>query len=274
MIREFASVPSMGPAAQRWLDGERGDPAVPQLAATVLLVQDAAAGGVEVFMLHRPTTMAFAPDVHVFPGGRVDPRDADTVPWLGPSREHWARQLGTRPEPAGALVCAAVRETFEECGVLLAGPDSSTVVGDVSGEAWEQARRGLQTEQLGLAEVLTGAALSLRTDLLSPWAHWITPEFQPTRFDTHFFLARHPQDQQARHLGEEAQASVWWRPAELLEAADAGTAGVLPPTRVALEELAGASDVAALFAAERTPRTVTPWIEQDGDRVALRVELS
>jgi 8-oxo-dGTP pyrophosphatase MutT (NUDIX family) len=102
------------------------------------------------------------------------------------------------------VVCAAVREVFEECGVLLAGADGSTVVGDVTGQSWERARQALLAREVALVELLTSLGLVVRSDLLVPWARWLTPEFEPRRFDTYFFLARLPVDQATRDVGGEA----------------------------------------------------------------------
>ncbi|MEU8960407.1 NUDIX hydrolase, partial [Streptomyces sp. NPDC048491] len=109
----------------------------PRRAATVMLLRDDAAGPdtrPSVHMLRRRTTMAFAGGAYAYPGGGVDPRDAEDpgLGWAGPTRETWATRLGTDPASAQAIVCAAVRETYEEAGVLLAGPDATTVVGDTT----------------------------------------------------------------------------------------------------------------------------------------------
>ena len=131
------------------------------------------------------------------------------------------------------MVCAAVREVFEECGVLLAGPDESTVVGDVAGDDWEAARLALLAREVGLAELLADKGLLVRSDLLAPWARWLTPEFEPRRYDTFFFLARLPAEQRTRDVGGESVHAVWAPPAQLsgLE--------MLPPTAYTLRQLAG-----------------------------------
>ena len=109
----------------------------------------------DVFMQRRVSTMAFAPRMMVFPGGGVDPRDADPdLPWAGPLPEVWGRTLVADEATARELVVAAVREVFEECGVLLAGTDADTVVGDVSGPRWQEERAALVSHEVSLAEVL------------------------------------------------------------------------------------------------------------------------
>src|SRR5205809_174390 len=112
-------------------------------AATVLVTRPAASG-IEVLLLRRRTSMAFAAGMHVFPGGAVSEGDHTAVPWIGPDPEHWVGRWGCDRELAGALVVAAVRETFEETGILLAGADDRSVVGAVVGDEWHAARRDLE----------------------------------------------------------------------------------------------------------------------------------
>lgn len=218
-------------------------PARPRPAATVVLMRPADAG-FEVYAQRRPSTMAFAPNMYVFPGGSVDARDAEPkVGWVGPDPAHWAALLGLTESQARAVVCAAVREVFEECGVLLAGPDAATVVGDVSADAWEAARLALLNREIALVELLAERGLAVRSDLLTPWARWETPDFEPKRFDTFFFLAQLPADQRTRDVGEEADHSVWITPAE------AASLPMLPPTAHTLAELASVGTIDAALAA-------------------------
>ena len=107
----------------------------------------------------------------VFPGGGVDPRDYDTdVAWAGPTPAEWAARLGVDEDMARALVCAAVRETFEESGVLLAGPSADEVVADTTGDDWEADRVALESRELSMTDFLVRRGLVLRTDLLGAWA--------------------------------------------------------------------------------------------------------
>src|SRR5262249_48609954 len=149
----------------------------------------------------------------------------------------WSARLGLAESLARAVVCAAVREVFEECGVLLAGPDESTVVGDVSGADWEADRQALLRRDVALAELLTTRGLVRRSDLLAPSGRWLTPVFEPRRYDTYFFLAQLPLAQVTRDVGGEADHSVWLAPDE------AAGLRMLPPTRHHLRELARFSDV-------------------------------
>ena len=173
-VRDFAPG-VLGPQAAEWLAGRRSEPVEPRYAATVMLVRDGSGpggrddvAGVEVFMLRRVATMAFAPRTWVFPGGGVDPRDdAHDLPWAGPQPREWAALMGCEEGLARALVCAAVREVFEECGVLLAGPSPETVVADLRDPEWDVERAALLSKEQSFAELLLRRGLVLRSDLLS-----------------------------------------------------------------------------------------------------------
>jgi 8-oxo-dGTP pyrophosphatase MutT (NUDIX family) len=231
------AVPDRWAEAARQFEDSGAAPAVPRLAATVLLLRSVGAG-LEVFTLRRAATMAFAAGMYAFPGGSVDARDAGTeVSWAGPSPSWWAQRLGLAEAQAEAVVCAAVREVFEECGVLLAGPDVSTVVGDVSGVDWEVARQALLNREIALSELLESRGLVLRSDLLALWSRWLTPVFEPRRFDTYFFLARLPAEQRTRDVGGEAEHTAWGTPAFL------STLPMLPPTLQTLRELSECEDL-------------------------------
>ncbi|MFC9533219.1 NUDIX hydrolase [Streptomyces sp. NPDC056975] len=213
--------------------------AVPRRAATVMLLRDAVAGP-EVHMLRRRVSMAFAGGAYAYPGGGVDPRDDESVVrWGGPSRAAWAARLGVDEKSAQAIVCAAVRETYEEAGVLLAGPDAASVVGDTTGESWEADREALVRRELSFGEFLGRRGLVLRSDLLGAWARWITPEFEPRRYDTWFFVAALPEGQRTRNASTEADRTVWIRPDQAAEGYDKGELMMMPPTIATLRALAG-----------------------------------
>jgi 8-oxo-dGTP pyrophosphatase MutT (NUDIX family) len=239
----------------------RVHPAEPRDAATVMLLRPAAGHGLEVYLLRRRSSMAFAPGAFVFPGGSADSRDADTgVGWAGPGAAEWGRLLDAPAALARALVCAAVRETFEESGVLLAGPAVGTVVGSTLGQDWEAARAALLAGSTSLARLLAGRGLVLRSDLLRPWSRWVTPVTEERRYDTRFFAAALPPGQQARDVSGEADAAGWFRPDEALEAARRGEIMLLPPTAVTLGELAACGDVAAALTARRRITALIPEV--------------
>ena len=200
----------------------RAEAATPRDASTVILLRDAPDGGLLVYLLRRVSSMKFAPGAYVFPGGSVDPRDADlSVTWSGPSAAEWGTAFGAAEGLARELVSAAVRETFEESGVLLAGPAEHAIVADTSGDDWEADRQALLDRSLSLAELLARRGLVLRGDLLRPWAHWITPEIETRRYDTRFFVAALPAGQRTRDVSTESDRVTWARPDEAAAAAPA-----------------------------------------------------
>jgi 8-oxo-dGTP pyrophosphatase MutT (NUDIX family) len=246
-----------------------GPPATPKDAATVMLLRDAA-DGVEVFLQHRVSGMPFAGGMTVFPGGGVDKRDADaSVSWAGPPPSEWAKWFGCDESLARALVCAAVRETFEESGVLLAGTESD-VLQDTS--PYDSVRQALVSREVSLAGFLADANLTLRADLLRPWANWLTPEAEPRRYDTRFFVATMPVGQQADGKTSEADSSGWQRPEEALADAKEGRRMLMPPTWITLTELAEFSAAAEALAAERSIEKIMPTLVREGEKVRVVLE--
>jgi 8-oxo-dGTP pyrophosphatase MutT (NUDIX family) len=244
-------------------------PVTPKDAATVMLVRDTDAG-LEVFLQRRVMGMAFAGGMTVFPGGGVDRRDADTsLAWHGPPPAWWASRFSCDVGLARALVCAAVRETFEESGVLLAGPSDDTVVTDV--RPYAEARAQLVNRELSLAGFLAEAGLVLRADLLRPWADWVTPVEEKRRFDARFFLAALPTGQRADGATSEAADTRWQRPTDALEEWKAGRVGLLPPTWTTLAELEECSSVADAMSRERVITKLMPRVVRDNG--VLRVVL-
>jgi 8-oxo-dGTP pyrophosphatase MutT (NUDIX family) len=246
--------------AQRLADLEAGriTPAVPRDAATVMLLRPAGPG-VEVLMLRRVAAMKFAPGAYVFPGGSVDPADhGPAVGWHGPDPAEFGARLGASAEMARALVCAAVRETFEESGVLLAGAAGGgplAAPSDPSESSWEADRAALIAGTETLAGLLARRGLEVRADLLVPWTRWITPEGEPRRFDARFFAAALPAGQVATGHEAESDRIAWLRPADAIASARAGEMSLLPPTATTLHDFA---------VAETGPRA-----DGDGDRDAV-----
>lgn len=246
--------------------------ATPLPAATVMLLRDGA-DGFEVFMIVRHEKSDVHAGALVFPGGRVDPEDYDLAadPAVCPA------QNGLDPFMA-ALRVAAVRETFEECGVLLArGRGEETMVGadrlrDIEAAHRDAIMRGERT----FGGLLAAEDLVLAPETLVYFAHWITPERRPKRFDTHFFLAPAPEDQVAVHDGYEAVDSVWIAPTTALERASAGTYQLRFPTQMNLQKLGRQRSSAAAMDAARASRVVTVVTKQErtgeGRRV-LRIPL-
>ena len=254
-------------------------PAVPRDAATVILVRQEP--DLEAFLLRRARALEFAPGACVFPGGSVDERDADPAigetAWAGPTAADLGDQLGITADRARGLVCAAVRETFEESGVLLAGPSPAELVRD--GAVLARDRRRLLDGSVSFGDLLGRRGLVLRADLLTPWARWITPEVSPRRFDTWFFAAALPPGQMAALAAAtvpaaqpgpgESDSGTWLSPAAALEAARAGRITLLPPTAVTLAELAAHQDVASILAQRRTIAPLLPRVIVEEERAWL-----
>ncbi|NYF98719.1 NUDIX hydrolase [Janibacter cremeus] len=237
--------------AQRTLGVAQGnrapaDPVTPRLASTVMLLRDDE-GPLEVFMLRRVAQMEFAASMHVFPGGGADQRDAeDELPWAGPAVEEWAELLGTDEASARMLVAAAVREVFEETGVLLASPvEAEDGPPQLDLDDARELRRALVAREVGFGQVLLERQLVLRSDLLRYRAHWITPVIESRRYDTRFFVAAVPAGQDPDGDTSEADQSGWTRPQALLDAFADGQVMLMPPTIVCLEQLAEVSTVRA-----------------------------
>lgn len=198
-------------------------------AATVMLLRDAV-DGVEVFMLRRTAAAAFAGGMYVFPGGRVDPADGD----------------GDE-----AYVVAAIRECFEEAGVLLAVDRHGSMVRD--GHPVLEHRHDVHDGSVDMRALAADHGLRLATDML-PWvSHWVTPRRETTRrFDTRFFAAAMPPGQTSVHDDNETVASMWVRPADALERGAAGELMLMPPTVKNLEFLASHASVEAALASSWT----------------------
>lgn len=231
------------------------EPVIPRLAATVLLLRDGA-HGMEVFMQVRHDEIDFASGALVFPGGRVDPGDREIA-----ARPALCRAADGLDTAALALRVAAIRETFEESGILLVRPRGSE--GLVSAdrlrelEARHRASLGHGNDDAAFAGMLDQEALVAAADLLVPFAHWITPASQAKRYDTHFFLAAAPPDHVGVHDGREAVDSVWVTPDAGLAGVAAGTYKMVFPTHMNLTKLGRSRSTAAAFAAARAARIVT-----------------
>ncbi|MEJ7794019.1 MAG: NUDIX hydrolase [Nocardioides sp.] len=263
--------------ARAWLAAP-GDVVAARDAATVVLLRDGRAttgegAGLEVYLLRRVSTMAFAAGMHVFPGGAVDSRDAaPEIAWAGPSAATWAAALGCDESLARALVCAAVRETFEESGVLLAGPSPAEVVADTTSQDWERDRLALLDRSVSMAELLARRGLVLRSDLLRAWAHWITPEFEPRRYDTRFLVAALPAGQLARDVSGEADRATWLPVRTAISEHEAGRVAMLPPTIEALRDLASLPDVASVLATTAAVRPRMPRLVEQAGEMSLVIE--
>ena len=238
------------------------EPVAVRPAATVMLVRDADQDRLEVFLMRRHAAMEFAAGMTVFPGGGVDDRDRNAdIAWYGPDPEWWAERFGVETGLAEALVCAAARETFEESGVLFAGPadDPDGIVRDAS--VYHHERVALEDRSLSFADFLRAEKLVLRADLLRPWANWVTPKEERTRrYDTYFFVGALPEGQRAdADINTESDLAGWARPEAAIEDFAEGRSLLLPPTWTQLDSLAGRT-VAEVLAVERQIVAVEPQL--------------
>lgn len=232
--------------------------ATPVPAATVMLVRDGAEG-MEVFMIVRHEKSDVHAGALVFPGGRVDPEDYDLA--------KDPRVLPPLPDTDGrmaALRVAAIRETFEECGVMLArAQGESALVGATRlGEIEARHRGPMMKGERSFGAILEAEKLVLAADAMTYFANWITPERRPKRFDTHFFVASAPPDQIALHDGYEAVDSVWLTPSTAIERAKAGVYQLRFPTQMNLQKLGRHNVSTAAIEAARASRVVTIMSQQ------------
>jgi glyoxylase-like metal-dependent hydrolase (beta-lactamase superfamily II)/8-oxo-dGTP pyrophosphatase MutT (NUDIX family) len=239
----------------------------PRPAATVVLLRDGP-GGLEVLLTHRPATMAFAPDVHVFPGGRVDPADgdADLQARSVISADDAASALGGDLSGTEALAAfiAAIREAFEEVGVLLADVGAA---GDLV-----DARRRLLDDPASFPEVAAGLDLRLRTDLLVPLSRWVTPPILDRRFDARFFVASTPDAAVVSLVGKEVAAHAWHRPIDALESMASGELEMWLPTSTTLMQLVHATSIKEVRERMAPGRLGSVIVESIGED-AVRIEM-
>ena len=250
-------------------DPSNKEPAPPRPATTVLLLRPSKRSDVssplEVFMVVRHHQIDSFSGALVFPGGKLE--DAD-----GNARLR-ARCGGPANLSDSELTfrIAGVREAFEECGVLLARKRGyKALIGATDLKPIEDRWRAkLTRDEASILDLVEAEDLELATELMTPFAHWITPTFVPKRFDTWFFLADAPEDQVALHDGSESTDSVWIGAQEAIDEAKAGKRTLVHATQKNLELLAEGGTVAGALAqaASRKVVTVQPWVEaRDGKR--------
>jgi 8-oxo-dGTP pyrophosphatase MutT (NUDIX family) len=247
-------------------------PAYP--AATVILVRDGE-GGLEVFMVRRDQKTRFMAGAYVFPGGRLDEADAaaDADAWctgIDAARERLADL--DRPGAIAYLV-AAVREMFEEAGILLAHDRSGSIVSMIDeGEArYSEHRAAVHRGERSLRDVIVSEGLVVPADALVCFAHWVTPEVETRRFDTRFFMTRAPERQLAAHDASETVASFWISPREALRSFEREEIVLGPPTWQTLKDLARVPDAAGAleWASTRPIHRTQPRFAREGDTKML-----
>jgi 8-oxo-dGTP pyrophosphatase MutT (NUDIX family) len=230
--------------------GNAKPPVPARPASTVAILRDGAKG-IEVFLVVRHREIDFASGAIVFPGGKVDAQDAG---------DDWTDLATEAPSaPERAFFVAAGRETFEEAGLVLARQRGNPELVDATAAdrlvALHRAR--LLKGEVSFIDILRGEGLTLALDLMVPFAHWVTPEPSPKRFDTHFFLVAAPVSQLGAHDGAESVEGLWIAPQRALAEAEAGARTLVFATRMNLAKLARYATVADAVAATRARPVVT-----------------
>jgi 8-oxo-dGTP pyrophosphatase MutT (NUDIX family) len=246
-------------------------PAIPAPAATVILLRDGGRSP-EVLMLERHSRSEFLPDMYVFPGGRVEDQDLELADRLsGVTRQQAAELLPTvQAARAPAFLVAAIRETFEEAGVLLCrARGSPALLEPARAHSLARHRLDVQAGRRSFRSLVDAEDLELAGELLVAHAHWITPENVARRFDTVFFAALAPTGQLAAHDGVEATDSIWIRPEDALAQAARRERQIIFPTACNLEVLCGFTTAAEALEGSRR-RPVVPvlprFLEEGGVR--------
>ena len=230
--------------------------AIPRKATTVILLREKGAGGFEVLLLKRHEKSSFMGGNYVYPGGRVDAKDGlpDMLPFcrgLSPQKAHLVLKNLKPAEESIDYWIAGIRELFEEAGILFAYDKAGNLFRPRDSddqERFSRSRTSIHRKELSLVELLRRESLSLALDQLHYYAHWITPEARPERFDTRFFLARHPEGQEASHDQKETTAGIWRTPQRALEENLKGELVLSPPTLKTLEDLAQLRTIDEVFA--------------------------
>jgi 8-oxo-dGTP pyrophosphatase MutT (NUDIX family) len=224
-------------------------------AATVVLLRDGATG-IEAWLLTRVTQMVFAAGMSVFPGGRLDVRDAD-LPFSGDGIVEAAARFGCTEEQARGLIGAAVRETYEETGVLLTAPPA-----DLS-----HARHDVESGRLWFGDLLRESGVAVDSSALHPWARWVTPAGEVRRYDTRFFVGALPDTAEARDETTESSEASWVPVREALDQARRGERKMLPPTLATLSSLLQFASVSEALASapSRSLHPVRPEIQLTED---------
>lgn len=265
------------PKIEAFLADEAAQPVTPRLAATVMMMRPAkdADSGLEVFMMQRASTMAFVPNAVVFPGGGMNPEDReDPAPWAGPAPAQWAEVIGCDEETARAIITTAVRELFEECGVLLASSSADVAPRELHGSYWAPERKRLSSHEISFAQFLREHELVLRSDLLALRAHWVTPEHEPRRYDTYFFTTTLPAGQRADGKNTESTVAGWMAPAKILHLGAKGKLRLVPPTIANLSKLAQVTSTEELMKMLPAQKVMLAATYKEDGSLVLRGELT
>lgn len=236
-----------------------------RLAATVMLVRDTSSG-LQVYMVQRPARGDF-PDLHVFPGGKVD--EADWAPQICVGLDDAQANQSLGVEAGGLRYWVAVaRECYEECGVLIVQRDQQilSLADDGNRLEYTQRRAALLQGDVGFAELCEAHGLSVACDSLAYFSHWITPDLAPRRFDTRFFLAAMPPGQATLADTSETADDHWIAPAQALDRSASGKWQMIDPTLRSLESLSQFDSVAQALECVKSKQHLMPWTQDLGRR--------
>ena len=235
-------------------------PSKPIPSSTVIIARNSQTeDSIEIFMVVRHHQIDFASGALVFPGGKVSNSDTD------PELRNYCSGAESWSNEALVLGLAAIRESFEECGILLAcSQDKTELISNHRLNTLQHYRRALEKGDLSMLEFAQKEKLTFTLKHLHHFAHWITPEAMPKRFDTHFYLTQAPVDQIGCHDGSESVDSLWISPQQALNSADKGELKIIFPTRMNLIRLAQFTNLeeAIKGCCNQSVVTVMPWTEQ------------
>jgi len=278
--RLYRLPPEQREAAASWVTYGARTPRSVRRASSVVLVRDSGRG-VETYLGYRPGQSPLG--AVAFPGGSFVPGDEDDVEWFGPTPGEWAARLGILDHRvARSHVVCAIRELFEETGVLLAGTDGLATVENTTTAEWMEVREAVAGQDKPFSQVLSKRGLGLRTDLLRPLSHWISPDFAHRRFDTWYFAAAVPLHQEPTLLRGKGVWAEWKAAAEVVasrataelgdEVGQPDTAGLplseitTPAVEVTLEKIATTRGTVAYLSHRRDLMSYHPGlVEIAGD---------
>lgn len=283
--RLFDLPPAQYDAAENWVSFGSRTPRTARSASSVVLIRDSPKG-VETYLGYRPGGSPLGSVA--FPGGSLERDDDADIPWYGPSLSDWSKRLGILDQRVvRAHIVCAIRELFEETGVLLAGTDELSVVENCDSEDWMSVREAVAGQDKSLADVLMKRGLGLRTDLLRPLSHWISPNFALRRFDTRYFAAALPVRQEPSLLRGKGVWAGWKVASEVIEqrsstalgdeAGAADTVGLplsmitTPAVEVVLEKIASTRGTVAYLSVRRELKSYHPDLVEVGGKFYLDV---
>ena len=283
--RLFPLPPNQKDAAENWVTYGSRTPRAARRASSVVLIRDSP-NGVETYLGYRKGGSPLGSVA--FPGGSLEIDDEEIIPWYGPSLSDWSKRLGILDQRlVRAHIVCAIRELFEETGVLLAGTDELSVVENYGNEDWMAVREAVAGQDKNFIDVLTKRGLGLRTDLLRPLSHWISPNFALRRFDTRYFAAALPVRQEPSLLQDKGQWAAWLVAADVLAARNSTSLGdsvgatdtvglplsmiTTPAVEVILEKIASTRGTVAYLSVRRELKSYHPELVRVGEDFFLDV---